>query len=90
MRCLLPGMTLQNSRPIKGRLSRNVTWPCGQQGKIRACGVWTPSPIPQGNDRSPMDALFHDRADCFGPSSLAPRDAIYQGWPAGQSEDRPL
>jgi hypothetical protein len=38
----------------------------------------------------PMDALFHDRADVFAPMSIAPLDPIFQGWPAGESGDRPL
>jgi hypothetical protein len=54
------------------------------------CGVWKPMPIPQGEARSHMDALFHDRADCFAPMSMAPRDPIYQGWPAAEGGDRPL
>jgi hypothetical protein len=37
-----------------------------------------------------MDALFHDCADVFAPMSMAPRDTIYQVWPAGESGDRPL
>jgi len=52
-------------------------------------GVWTPAPIPQGRDPSPMQEFFDSHADAFGPSSLAPRDPIYQGWPAGDV-DRPL
>jgi hypothetical protein len=37
----------------------------------------------------PMDALFHDRADVFAPMSMAPRDPIFGGCPAGRT-DRPL
>src|SRR5262249_21374540 len=43
-------------------------------------GVWGLPPPPQGQERSPVQALFQDHADCFGPASLAPRDAIFQGY----------
>jgi hypothetical protein len=34
--------------------------------------------------------MLDDPADAFASMGMAPRDAIFQGWPAGQSEDRPL
>jgi hypothetical protein len=37
-----------------------------------------------------MQELFETRADAFAPMSLAPRDPIFGGWPAGEKQDRPL
>jgi hypothetical protein len=47
-------------------------------------------PIPQGQARIPAQELFETYADAFAPASVAPRDPIFQGWPAGESGDRPL
>jgi hypothetical protein len=87
------GWKLDPPRTATGHGDRGIAfamalWTARQDQSF--CGVWKPMPIPQGQERSPMDALFHDRADCFGPASLAPREAIYQGWPSSESGDRPL
>src|SRR5262249_11501574 len=54
------------------------------------CGTWSLPPMPRGQERSPTEELFESHADAFAPMSMAPRDAIFGGWPAGESGDRPL
>jgi hypothetical protein len=87
------GWRLDPPRTAAGHGDRGIAfamalWTARQDQSF--CGVWTPAPIPQGSARSPMDALFQDRADVFAPMSMAPHDPIFQGWPAGESGDRPL
>jgi hypothetical protein len=54
------------------------------------CGTWSLPPVPAGQACSPTQELFKIHADVFAPMSMAPRDAIFQGWPAGSNADRPL
>src|SRR5262249_23171274 len=55
------------------------------------CGQWQPSPIPQGQNRSPVQQLFEDHADIFAPVSLMPCDDLFlaSGWNEG-ARGRPL
>jgi hypothetical protein len=69
----------------------HLAWPCGRRGGIRAsAGRGACHPCQQGQARSPAQELFETHADAFAPWALAPRDASFQGWPAGTGEDRPL
>jgi hypothetical protein len=86
------GWRLDPPRTATGHGDRGISlavslWTARQDTSF--CGVWTPAPIPQGQARSPMQELFETHADAFAPSSLMPRDEIFQGWATG-STDRPL